>query len=125
MYENKEWCISSGTFLQGMMRKNEGRAEAVIEGDGRAFFDLPNSWRTIEIYTTYHSPHSRLCAFVGTGFFRFFTEETHVAQTTRRSMGSDFLAQTRPDDCRNLSHDWLRPAVCYTLYIEIQRLWLS
>ena len=62
---------------------------------------------------------------VGTGFFRFFPAETHVAQTARRSLGSDFLPQTRPDDCCNLSHNWLRPRIYHSLFIEIQRFWLS
>ena len=116
----KQWCRSSGTFLPGVMRKNGGEADTAIEGSARAFLDLPNSLRTEKIFNTHHTPHSRLCVFVGTGFFRFFSRETHVAQTTRRSLGSDFLPQTRPDDCCNLSHNWLRPAICSALHIEIQ-----
>src|SRR4051812_46976262 len=44
-----------------------------------------------------------------------------MSRSTRRSLGSDFLAQTRPDDCRDLSHNWVRPPVCGTLHIQ-QRL---
>ena len=73
MYVYVYWYMSSDTFLPEMMRKNGGEAEAGIEGSATAFFDLPNSWRTDKIYTTHQTPHSRLCAFVGTGFFRFFS----------------------------------------------------
>src|SRR6185436_5421192 len=107
------------TFLSQMMKK-EAKQTLQLGGSVRAFFDLPNSSRTGKIFTTHHKPHSRLCVFVGTGFFRFFSGETHVAQTARRSLGSDFLPQTRPDDCCNLSHNWLRPAICSTLHLEVQ-----
>ena len=43
-YINKQWCISFHPFLLEVMRKNGGRANTMIEGDTRAFFDLPNSW---------------------------------------------------------------------------------
>jgi hypothetical protein len=50
-------------------------------------------------YTPHNTPQSRLCVFVGTGFFDFFSDETHAAETSRRSMGSDFVVQGRPDNC--------------------------
>jgi len=40
----KQWNISFHPFLMGVMRKNGGEADTVIEGGTRAFFDLPNSW---------------------------------------------------------------------------------
>ena len=50
------------------------------------------------MYTTQHTTQSRLCVFVGTGFFDFFfSNKTHAAETSRRSMGSGFVVQRRPD----------------------------
>ena len=85
------------------------RSKSLIHCLDGASLTLPNSWQTRKIYTTQHTPRSRFCVFVGTGFFRVFTAETHVAQTARRSRRSSFLAQRRFDDsaeiCRKTGFD--------------------
>src|SRR4051812_31621154 len=100
IYMYKVWCISSGHFFSVMIQRT-GRLVGyfhwwfVISSLG-----LPNSWHTVKISSTYHIQHTRLCAMVGTGFFRFFfSEETHVAPPTRRPRSSNYPAQTRPDAC--------------------------
>ena len=55
------------------------------------------------MYTTQHTTQSRLCVFVGIGFFDFFSNKTHAAETSRGSMGSDFVVQeglTTAEICR-------------------------
>jgi len=91
--------ISSDNFFPMMIQRTGGVGDTVIECFATASLDLPNSWQAVKIYSTHHIQHTRLCACVGTGFFRFFPEETHVAQTTRRPRSSNYLAQTRLDDC--------------------------
>ena len=85
-----EWYIFGRMITHQQL--HEARAQFIVWMEPLA---LLNSWQTTKIFTTQHTPDSTLCVFVGNWIFSDFFEETDVAQTSRRSRRSSFLAQRR------------------------------
>src|SRR4051794_21861089 len=99
------------------MIRRAGEAATAIEGFARAFFGLPNPCQTEIIYTTHHT--TRTYRYFVDWIFPVFTQETHVAQTTRRSMGVTSCHKeglTTAEICRKTGFD--RPFVtrCISKY---------